>query len=182
MAAPAPSASRVFVSHSHQDNAYCREFVAGLRVHGYAVCYDEHNLGWGALRPTIEQELPKCAHFVAILSPAAVASEWVNTEIDAALDLLGKRVLHTFTFVVAAACEVPLLLRRWKRIARERTGRRWAWRKRWRGRRRFWRGRRMRLPHPLLASHRSHILSHSRRCRSGPASRPRQRVRHRRST
>lgn len=116
MATLAPSASRVFVSHSHQDNAYCREFVAGLRARGYAVWYDEHNLGWGALRPTIEKELPRCAHFIAILSPAAVASEWVNTEIDAALDLLGKRLLHTFTFVVATSCEVPLLLRRWKRI------------------------------------------------------------------
>src|SRR5690348_4167557 len=116
MAAPAPSASRVFVSHSHQDNAYCREFVAGLHARGYAAWYDEHNLGWGALRPTIEKELPRCTHFIAILSPEAAASEWVNSEIDAALDLLGKHLLHTFTFVVAASCEVALLLRRWKRI------------------------------------------------------------------
>jgi formylglycine-generating enzyme required for sulfatase activity len=107
---------RIFVSHAHTDNAYCREYVAGLRAHGCYVWYDEHNLGWGALRPTIEREMPACQHFVAILTPASVASDWVNSEIDAALDLLKDGTLHTLTFVVAERCTVPLLLRRWKRI------------------------------------------------------------------
>lgn len=107
---------RVFVSHSHHDNDYCREFVAALRERGYQVWYDEHNLGWGALRPTIEKEMPQCQHFIAIFSPDAVASDWVNAEIDAALDLLKDGVLQTITFVVARECVVPLLLRRWKRI------------------------------------------------------------------
>lgn len=108
--------SRVFVSHSHHDNKYCREFVTVLRGRGYQVWYDEHNLGWGALRATIEKEMPQCQHFIAIFSPDAVASDWVNAEIDAALDLLKEGVLQTITFVVARECVVPLLLRRWKRI------------------------------------------------------------------
>ncbi len=108
--------SRVFVSHSHHDNDYCREFVAALRERGYQVWYDEHNLGWGALRATIEKEMPQCQHFIAIFSPDAVASDWVNAEIDAALDLLKEGVMQTVTFVVARECVVPLLLRRWKRI------------------------------------------------------------------
>ena len=108
--------SRVFVSHSHHDNDYCREFVRALREQGYQVWYDEHNLGWGALRATIEKEMPQCQHFIAIFSPDAVASDWVNAEIDAALDLLKEGVLETITFVVARECVVPLLLRRWKRI------------------------------------------------------------------
>lgn len=108
--------SRVFVSHSHHDNAYCREFVMSLRAQGFAVWYDEHNLGWGALRPTIETEMAQSQHFIAILSPAAVASQWVNAEIDAALDLLGQGALRSFAFVIAQRCETPLLLRRWKRI------------------------------------------------------------------
>lgn len=111
-----PTMPRIFVSHSHQDNDYCREFVAGLREHGYQVWYDEHNLDWGPLRLTIEKELFQCQHFIAVLSPAAVASDWVNTEIDAALDLHKRHIVETFALVMAAACEVPLLLRRWKRI------------------------------------------------------------------
>ena len=81
---------QVFVSHNHNDNDYCREFVEALRQalgDDAAVWYDEHNLGWGALRQVIEAELRKCQHFVAILSPTAVESEWVNDEIDAARTL-----------------------------------------------------------------------------------------------
>ena len=107
---------RVFVSHSHQDNAYCREYVAGLRERGCAVWYDEHNLGWGQLRAIIDSELLRSQHFVAILSPAAVASQWVNSEIDAALDLLRQGVIKTFLLVIAKRCEVSPTLRGWRRI------------------------------------------------------------------
>ena len=81
---------KIFVSHSHQDNAYCREFVATLRQSigsDDAVWYDEHSLGWGKIRREIEQELAERQHFITILSPAAVKSEWVNDEIDAAIEL-----------------------------------------------------------------------------------------------
>ncbi|MGZ6391399.1 MAG: SUMF1/EgtB/PvdO family nonheme iron enzyme, partial [Ktedonobacterales bacterium] len=115
MAAP-NTRPRIFVSHSHADNAFCHDYVIGLREHGLDVWFDEHNLGWGALRSTIEREMPLCQHFVAVLSPASVASEWVNAEIDAALELLKNGSLQTLTFVVAVPCTTPLLLRRWKRI------------------------------------------------------------------
>jgi hypothetical protein len=32
-----PEPGRIFVSHSHQDNEYCRAYVAGLRTSGYTV-------------------------------------------------------------------------------------------------------------------------------------------------
>lgn len=110
---------RVFVSHNHNDNDYCREFVKSLREllgSNDAVWYDEHNLGWGALRSTIEKIMPLCQHFIAIFSPDAVASDWVNAEIDAALDLHKSGTIKTIMFVVARPCDVPLLLKRYKRI------------------------------------------------------------------
>jgi formylglycine-generating enzyme required for sulfatase activity len=110
----------IFVSHSHQDNAFCRDYVQGLREAECDVWYDEHNLGWGALRATIEREMPQREHFVAIFSPPAVASQWVNSEIDAAIELLREGTLRTLMFVLATPCTIPLLLRRWKRV--ERTG------------------------------------------------------------
>ncbi len=66
----------------------------------------------------IERELRACQHFIAILSPAAVTSEWVNAEIDAALAMLNAGVVITFQIVTAVPCEVPLLLQRYKRIER----------------------------------------------------------------
>src|SRR5512146_927220 len=110
---------RIFVSHSHADNVYCRDFVAALRRalgSDDAVWYDEHNVGWGSIRRTIERELEQRQHFVAILSPAAVESPWVNDEIDAALGLLREGKMHTISFVTALRCDVPRLLRGYKRI------------------------------------------------------------------
>jgi hypothetical protein len=101
---------QVFVSHNHNDNDYCRAFVEALRqalgdAHD-AVWYDEHNLGWGALQQVIDQELLKRQHFIAILSPNAVASDWVKTEIYAALELLRKGKMRTFQLVMAEFCDV----------------------------------------------------------------------------
>ncbi len=110
---------QVFVSHSHTDNDFCRAFVGALREalgNENAVWYDEHNLGWGALRQVIEAELRKCQHFIAILSPAAVNSGWVNDEIDAARALRRKGSIETIQFVTAIPCDVPLLLEGYKRI------------------------------------------------------------------
>ncbi len=110
---------QIFVSHSHTDNEYCRVFVAALREllsDSGTVWYDEHNLGWGALRQAIDRELQQRQHFIAILSPAAVTSEWVNTEIDAALSLLRKGSMRTIQFVTAVPCDVPPTLERYKRI------------------------------------------------------------------
>ena len=105
---------QVFVSHSHTDNDYCRAFVAALRQglgdERDAVWYDEHNLGWGELQEEIDRELLKRQHFIAILSPSAVASKWVKTEIYAALDLLRKGKMHTFQLVIALPCDVSDVL------------------------------------------------------------------------
>ena len=109
----------VFVSHSHADNEYCRIFVAALREalgEDDAVWYDEYNLGWGRLRQVIDRELLQRQHFIAIMSHAAVASDWVNREIDAALSLAGKDSTRTIQFVTASSYDVSPLLSGYKRI------------------------------------------------------------------
>jgi formylglycine-generating enzyme required for sulfatase activity len=116
MATPQPPAPRVFVSHSHQDNRFCRGLVAALRAAGADVWYDEHNLGWGELRREIDRELPTRPYFVAILSPEAVASDWVNREIDAALDLMRTGEVRVFLPVIARPCSVPPTLRGFRRV------------------------------------------------------------------
>jgi hypothetical protein len=110
-------ASSTFVSHNHTDIGFCRPFVDGLRAAGLDVWYDETNLLAGAIREKIESTLAACEHFVVVLSPAAVASKWVNAEIDAALDLERSGRLRTFLPVVAVTCDMPLLLRRYKCVS-----------------------------------------------------------------
>ncbi|HEY7340896.1 MAG TPA: toll/interleukin-1 receptor domain-containing protein [Ktedonobacterales bacterium] len=71
---------RVFVSHSHEDDAFCRAIVTALRDAGADVWYDEHNMGSGLLMSVIQSELGTRPVFVVILSKAAFASEWVKRE------------------------------------------------------------------------------------------------------
>lgn len=41
-------ATRIFVSHSSQDNPWCRPFVETLKANGFDVWYDEQGLSGGA--------------------------------------------------------------------------------------------------------------------------------------
>ena len=88
--AETPQQLRVFVSHSHQDNAFCHAIVAVLRDAGADVWYDEHNLGSGRLQEEILRELDTRPIFVVILSKAAFTSPWVKREMDWAEELQNR--------------------------------------------------------------------------------------------
>ena len=115
---PKSDMPRVFVSHSHQDLAFCRPFVQGLLARGLDVWYDEHDLSDGVIRVNIERELPTRDHFIVVLSPAAVQSRWVTREWNAALDLEDEGKLTTLLPVIAEPCAIPLMLRGYMRIQR----------------------------------------------------------------
>jgi TIR domain len=87
MSQPTAVPSHVFVSHSHADNDFCRRLVQTLRNTGLSVWYDEQNLSAGYLTSTIERELRQADAFLVVLSPAAVESQWVQSEWYAAWDL-----------------------------------------------------------------------------------------------
>lgn len=74
------STFKVFVSHSHEDDAFCGQLVAGLRGAGADAWHDEHNLGSGQLLEVMERELRASPIFVLVLSPAALRSQWVRDE------------------------------------------------------------------------------------------------------
>src|SRR5260221_4892561 len=74
------STMRIFVSHSHEDDAFCRALVDDLRTAGADVWYDEHNLGSGQLMTVIQRELGSRPVFVVILTRATFASRWVRRE------------------------------------------------------------------------------------------------------
>lgn len=78
---PAP---RIFVSHSHEDDEYCRAFVDELRRlcgDRDAVWYDEHNLTSGELMREIQRQLHLRPVFVVIFTQASLRrSQWVADE------------------------------------------------------------------------------------------------------
>lgn len=89
--APQPSPlPRIFVSHSHKDNEFGLRLVADLRSalggDESAVWYDAAGglSGGSAWWRRIRTELTERDTFLVILSPDALASPWVNDEIDLA--------------------------------------------------------------------------------------------------
>ncbi len=78
--------TRLFVSHSSQDNAWCRELVATLAGAGLDAWYDERGLSGGAnWVNTLQSELQARDVFLLILTPDAWASQWVQEEVQLAL-------------------------------------------------------------------------------------------------
>ncbi len=100
---------KVFVSHAHEDSAWCNAFVGALRQAGADVWYDEHNLGYGRLMDVIERELKQRRVFLVVLSPAAVASPWVRREVNAAIFLHDAEPDRIVLPIIAEPCDVPLL-------------------------------------------------------------------------
>jgi formylglycine-generating enzyme required for sulfatase activity len=79
-------ATRLFVSHSTQDNAWCRELVTALKAAGYDVWYDEQGLTGGAVWiETLQREVQSRDVFVIVLTPEAWTSPWVQEEVRLAL-------------------------------------------------------------------------------------------------
>src|SRR5262245_59934340 len=73
---------RWFISHSHSDNAWCREFVAVLQAAGWDVWYDEAGISAGdEWVAAIQRELQSREIFLLILTPSAWASPWVQREL-----------------------------------------------------------------------------------------------------
>lgn len=107
----------VFVSHCHEDNVWCRAFVAALGRAGADIWYDEKSLGYGLLMEEIERELRARPIFIPVLSPAAVASKWVRREVSAAIRLHDEQPERIVLPVIAERCEVPLLWGEYKWVS-----------------------------------------------------------------
>jgi tetratricopeptide (TPR) repeat protein len=111
---------QVFVSHSHEDDSFCRAVVQALREAGADVWYDEHNMGSGQLLDTIDRELRERPMFILILTPAAVKSAWVRDECKWAYNLLRRDPSRLILPVTAAPGveehQLPLYLQDFKRI------------------------------------------------------------------
>lgn len=78
--------TRIFLSHSTQDNEWCRPLVATLKSSGFDVWYDEQGLTGGtAWVQTLQREVQARDVFIVVLSPEAWASPWVQEEVQLAI-------------------------------------------------------------------------------------------------
>lgn len=108
---------RIFVSHAHEDNVWCRTFVHLLHHAGADVWYDEQNFGHGVIVDEIERELKARPIFIVVLSPTSVLKPWVRREVEAAMSLRDNDAERVILPVAAKMAEVPLLWRGYKQVS-----------------------------------------------------------------
>jgi tetratricopeptide (TPR) repeat protein len=74
----------VFISYSHDDQAYVERLAAYLEASGVPCWYD-HELAVGdRWEHVIRAEIDQCAALVVVMTPASDASDWVKRELDRA--------------------------------------------------------------------------------------------------
>jgi hypothetical protein len=99
---------KVFISHSSTDNKFVRTLKDDLTENSIETWFDEDELNLGdSLSDKLELALEESSHFLIILSPTSVNSEWVRFELEKALKQNNSKLLQKIIPVKYSNCEVP---------------------------------------------------------------------------
>lgn len=84
--------TKLFISHSSQDDAFVRELQQALGLHGVDAWIDSRELlPGGLLDPDIAKAINESSAFAVVVSPASLKSKWVGKELRHALDVQKQR-------------------------------------------------------------------------------------------
>jgi len=101
------------MSYARQDSAFASQLANELEAAGHHVWQDVDDLRGGQDWLTaIDQALKQCDRMVLVLSPAALASNWVQNEVAQAISLR-KAVIPV---LIQATTELPFYLTRIQQI------------------------------------------------------------------
>lgn len=116
MSTPPPSdparRPRVFVSHSHMDELAAQRLAAALQRAGADVWIESAQLHAGDQIEIVERGLATCDWLVLLETPEALASAWVNLEVNTALNRVGSGTMRGVIRLVVQphpAATTPLL-------------------------------------------------------------------------
>lgn len=106
---PSLTPKEVFLAHASQDHAFTAKLAEDLRRHGIATWFAERHIG-GASQwlSKIGEALERCDWMIAILTPAAIKSDWVYDEVAFALG--EKRYRRRVTPLIVKKCEPKKLI------------------------------------------------------------------------
>lgn len=95
---------RIFVSHSSDDAAFANRLSNDLRTHGADVWLDSSHMASGDFIAHINQALQQRDVVILALSPAAIRSNWVAQEFNAAIARSHQGFMRAPLVVLARAC------------------------------------------------------------------------------
>jgi energy-coupling factor transporter ATP-binding protein EcfA2 len=101
----------VFISYSHSDREFVRRLAADLRGRDFDIWLDEWEIRVGDdIRRGIEHGISTYDYFAVVLSPASVASNWVQSELSGAFSRQVKDRRIQILPILLADCEIPPLI------------------------------------------------------------------------
>lgn len=104
---------KVFISHSSTDKKFVRTLKEDLVENNIEVWLDEDQLELGdSLSEKLQIALDESSHFLIILSPTSVNSEWVKFELEKALKNSNSQLLQKIIPIKYSDCNVPLDLKK----------------------------------------------------------------------
>ncbi len=99
---------KVFISHSSADKPFVRKLKSDLNLNGIETWLDEDELLPGdSLLDKLNSALESSSHFMIILSPIAVESDWVKYELENALKFVELETLEKIIPILYRPCEIP---------------------------------------------------------------------------
>ncbi len=107
-----PRKPGIFLSHSHADKPLVRRLAADLQSAGARVWLDEAEIKLGdSLIQRIQEGIDEMDYLAVVLSPKSVASDWVQREVEIALneEIAGHRV--KVLPLLQQSCNMPGFLR-----------------------------------------------------------------------
>jgi formylglycine-generating enzyme required for sulfatase activity len=114
--APIRDPRQVFISHATADAEFAHQLADDLRAEGWRIWIAPESIRPGEKWvEAIERGLETSGVFVVALTPAAVASKWVKTETNAAIDLHQQDEIR-FLSLDVAECRLTALWRQFQYI------------------------------------------------------------------
>lgn len=107
---------QIFISHAYQDAAFARRLAADLNGAGWPIWIAPDSIHPGEKWvEAINRGLDESGIFLLLLSPHAVASRWVKSETDAAIELEHEGMLR-FLPLQIRPCTLPPMWRVYQRL------------------------------------------------------------------
>lgn len=101
---------QVFISYSHNDKDFARRLAQLLKEEGLSVFIDEWKIGIGErIAKKLGEAIIGSNYFILIASPDSMTSNWVETELDTAINLEVKGKLSILVVMYKPCENHPLL-------------------------------------------------------------------------
>lgn len=117
-APPRGTKPKVFVSHSHKNDEFTARLVADLRAAGVEVWVDMVNMQHGDFITRINDALNASEWLVLVLTPDAIASKPVQTEVHAAFSMVWSNQIKGIIPFMALPCDPKSIPPMWNTFHR----------------------------------------------------------------